>query len=72
MRDWAPCALADVRGMGQKWNTTTSVRLRDWQERIDDTDEAESDITISIVDRVETILNLRDVQDLAVPRSYAV
>ena len=58
--------------MGEKWNTTMTVRLRDWQERIDDADETESEITISITDRIETILNLRDVQDLAAPRLYAV
>ena len=58
--------------MGQKWDTTMSVRLRDWQERIDDTDGAETDITITITDRLETILTLRDVQNLAAPRSYAV
>ena len=58
--------------MGEKWNADMSVRLRDWQERIEDTDGAESDITISITDRLEMILNLRDIQDLAVPRFYAV
>lgn len=58
--------------MGEKWNAATTIRLRDWHERIEDTDRAEGDITISLTDRLETILNLRDVQDLSVPRFYAV
>lgn len=58
--------------MGEKWNAATRVRLRDWQERIEDAEGAEDDITISLTDRLETILYLRDIQDLAVPRSYAV
>ena len=58
--------------MGKKWNANTSVRLRDWQERIEDSDSAECDITLFLTDRIETILNLRDVQDLTVSRLYAV
>lgn len=57
--------------MGEKWNAE-SVRLRDWQERTDGDDTIELDTTISLTDRIETILNLRDVQDLAVPRIYGV
>ena len=60
--------------MEQKWNVDTKVRLRDWHERIegDDTIGFEGDITISLTDRLETILQLRDVQDLAVTRMYEV
>ncbi len=58
--------------MGTKWGHTTDVRPRDWRERTEDTDGAEIDITISLADRLETILYLRDLQDHSEPRSYAI
>ncbi len=60
--------------MGQKYCGDTKVRLRDWHERVegDDTIGSEGDITISLTDRLEMILQLRDVQDLAVTRMYEV
>ena len=51
----------------------TDVRLRGWDERIEDDEVIDLENTISIPDRLEAILQLRDVQDLAdVPRMYAV
>ena len=58
--------------MGKKWGHATNIRPRDWKERTEDTDGTENDITISLADRLETILYLRDIQDDSVPRSYAV
>lgn len=53
--------------MSEKWDVDTNIRLRDWSERTDDDKTPEGDITI-ILDRLETIMQLRDVQDLAPPR----
>ena len=71
MRDWEAPPSRRGMGMGTKWGHTTDVRPRDWRERTEDSQETE-DVTISLADRLETILYLRDVQDLSVPRSYAI
>jgi hypothetical protein len=51
------------------WDIDTEVRVRGWNERTDEDQVVDLEIAESIPDRLEAILQLRDVQDLTdVPR----
>ena len=54
------------------WDTDTDVRLRGWDERTEEDEPIDLELAISIPDRLDAILQLRDVQDLTDPRMYAV
>lgn len=58
--------------METNWEKDADVRVRGWNERIEEEGPMDLEVTISIPDRLEAILQLRDVQDLTEPRMYAV
>lgn len=55
---------ADLEYMKASWEGDADVRVRGWNERTDENGLMDLEVMTSIPDRLEAILQLRDVQEM--------